>query len=76
MSKRAPLAPVQIFPSHGDLYLRCGDCGSMNFKLHVKPSPMLDEAHVTASECSVCKKVRHIDSKGFLEGVGKITAKT
>lgn len=72
MGKRAPLNPVQVFPSHGELYLRCGECGSMEFKVHVKPSPKLDEAHTTATECSKCKKVRKIDPRGFIEGSGKI----
>lgn len=72
MGRRAPLAPVQVFPSHGELYLRCAKCGSMSFKVHIRPTPLLTEAHTTALECDTCKKVRHIDPQGIIEGSGKI----
>lgn len=59
-----------VFPSHGDLYLRCGNCGSQQFKVHVQPMGR-ESARLSFVECAKCLRTRPIDEEGFIEAAGK-----
>ena len=62
--------PLMVFPSNGDLYLRCGNCGKQEFKVHVRPQHQA--AMVKVIECARCKKIFKVDDESYLEGTGKI----
>ena len=50
--------------------LRCGKCGSTDFK--VKILPQNDQPVVQAIRCSECANTWRIDNKRFMQGAGKM----
>lgn len=70
MKALSSAAKVMIVPSGDDLTLRCGNCGSMDFLIHVLPLPPSgDYARLTAIVCDRCKKYRKVDEHGVLESI-------
>ncbi len=70
---RLYLPPRQVFPSGGDLHLRCGQCGGTTFKAHVQPQHQ--GARMRYLECAGCAKLIEIDEQGWVSGTGKIQEK-
>lgn len=69
--KRTPLRVPrrQVLPSFGDLVLRCGKCGSRQFRLHVQPEA--GTARLVEVVCEHCARVRKIDPQGRIDSHGK-----
>ena len=59
----------QVIPSSQDLGLRCGNCGHMEFKVHVRPHHQA--ARVTELICLKCVKYFKVDEYAYIEGDGK-----
>lgn len=58
-----------IVPSAGDLHLRCGVCGSMDFGVHV--SLVGDRVKPSAIACLTCKRFYNVNPDGFVVGSGR-----
>lgn len=56
-----------VYPSNGDLHMRCGVCGSTDFTAHVKPTAF-GAAKLTNLVCSLCGKIFPFDDKGQTGG--------
>ena len=56
-----------VYPSNGDVHMRCGGCGTTDFTVHLKVDQM-DSARVTNLACSLCGKEFRLNSKGELGG--------
>ncbi len=56
-----------IYPSGGDLHMRCGGCGSTDFTAHVKPT-QFGAAKLTNLICNLCGKIFPFNSKGETGG--------
>lgn len=56
-----------VLPSHGDVHMRCGECGSTDFTAHLKPA-RLGAAKLTWLVCSVCGKTFPFDNEGQTGG--------
>ncbi len=62
-----------VYPSNGDLHMRCGGCGTTDFTAHVKVG-QLGAAKLTTLVCSLCGKTFPFNDKG--ETGGTITIET
>ena len=62
-----------VYPSNGDLHMRCGGCGTTDFTAHVKPG-LAGAAKLTNLVCSLCGKVFPFNDKG--ETGGTLTIET
>ncbi len=62
-----------VYPSNGDVHMRCGKCGSTDFTAHVKPG-QLGAAKLTTLACSTCGKLFPFNDKG--ETGGTLTAES
>lgn len=56
-----------VYPSNGDLHMRCGKCGTTDFTAHLKPGK-LGAAKLTNLICSLCGKVFPFNDKGETGG--------
>ncbi len=63
--KGCHIARRMVNPSAGDAKLRCGNCGAMEFEIHVKPT--LDMARISACVCRGCGLIRNFDNNGLIE---------
>ena len=62
-----------VYPSNGDVHMRCGNCGTTDFTAHLK-SGLLGAAKLTNLVCSLCGKIFPFNDKG--ETGGTLTAET
>jgi hypothetical protein len=62
-----------VYPSNGDVHMRCGNCGMTDFTAHLKPG-QLGAAKLTNLICSLCGKIFPFNDKG--ETGGTLTAET
>ncbi len=60
-----------VFPKTGEFTLRCGNCNSYNFKIHVLPKPHYGSCKVTELVCTVCLKWCVLDDSSMVQAVGK-----
>lgn len=66
----------QVFPSRGELRMRCQNCNGMSFVVHVRPyGKDMNAARVTELVCEGCKRVFHLDGQANLESDGKVEVK-
>ena len=65
---------MMVWPRTGDYTLRCGNCQSYNFKVHIKPSKY-QQAQVTELICTVCLKCYPLDDKSMVAGGGGLKSK-
>ena len=56
-----------VYPSNGDVHMRCGGCGTTDFTVHLKVGQM-DSARVTNLACSLCGKEFRLNSEGEVGG--------
>ncbi len=56
-----------VYPSNGDVHMRCGGCGSTDFTAHVKPGH-LGAAKLTTLSCSTCGKLFPFNNIGETGG--------
>lgn len=56
-----------VYPSNGDVHMRCGNCGTTDFTVHVKVGQM-GAAKVTILACSLCGKTFPINEKAETGG--------
>ena len=63
-----------IWPRSGEITLRCGNCQSYNFKVHIKATKF-KQARMTELVCTVCLKWYTVNDKSMLEGGGNIKTK-
>ena len=69
------IPPKIILPSPGCLKLRCGGCGHMVFRGHIRPTA-LKTARLVELVCDRCLKVFKVTDNAVLEGDGEITLRT
>lgn len=62
-----------VYPSNGDVHMRCGTCGTTDFTAHVKTG-QLGVAKLTMLACSLCGKTFPFNDKG--ETGGTLTMET
>lgn len=62
-----------VYPSNGDVHMRCGNCGKTDFTAHLKPGK-LGAAKLTNLICSLCGKIFPFNDKG--ETGGTLTMET
>ena len=62
-----------VYPSNGDVHMRCGNCGTTDFTAHLKPG-QLGAAKLTNLVCSLCGKIFPFNDKG--ETGGTLTLET
>lgn len=68
----AKTAHVLTSRNAGHLDLRCGNCGGMEFNIHVQMH--LNEAKISRCRCAKCGQVRAFDA-GVLQASGKVDLK-
>ena len=56
-----------VYPSNGDLHMRCGKCGTTDFTAHLKPT-QLGAAKLTNLICSLCGKIFPFNDQGEIGG--------
>ena len=56
-----------VYPSNGDVHMRCGGCGTTDFTAHLKPG-QLGAAKLTNLICSLCGKIFPFNDKGETGG--------
>lgn len=64
-----------VFPKTGEFTLRCSNCNSYNFKIHVLPKPQVGGAKITELVCTVCLKWCALDDSAMLQAAGKARPK-
>jgi len=60
-----------VFPRSGEMTLRCSNCNSYNFKIHVLPKPAIGGCKITELVCTVCLKWCVLDDSAMLQASGK-----
>lgn len=56
-----------VYPSNGEMHMRCGKCGSTDFTVFVKLKA-LGAAQVTTIACNTCAKLFPLNDKGETGG--------
>lgn len=63
---------TQVRPVNGDVLLRCGPCGGMDFRVHVSPEGAV--ARASKLICLKCARVRSVDREGaYINDTGELT---
>lgn len=60
-----------VYPDHGDVHMRCGQCGATDFTAHLHVTK-LGAAKLTMLHCSVCGKGFPFNDKGETGGTLKM----
>lgn len=69
MGVKLKIPARQVLPSHGDVYLRCGSCGSKEFRAQVLPLRMT--ARLRYLVCAGCGGVGEVDDVAMV-GVARV----
>ena len=72
ISAEMPIPAIKVYPHAGDLEMRCGNCASMRFRIHVKRNSIkVGGCRITEFVCDVCYKYIQVDMHGIVQGHGK-----